>query len=219
MQNIPLIFQLHTPEELVFFSNIAHWIEGGIFLVIAAIALLQTRGYFLKGWTVYLWPFIVFLSGLFLPIFVFIHHSDEFDLAIRASLADPQQVQHLSMAILLMIGGIGEIFSIRSGGKNILLKLIFPTVILIIGGMFLLHPQHGTAEALHTAKIVHNALGTVLVLTGILRFFASFFAEKRKWLLYPWIFFLIISAILLITYHEPPGSYSLEPTIMKQQKY
>ena len=90
-----LVLQLHTPQELQYFSNLAHWIEGGLFILIALIAFVQLLGKLRSRWLSYLWPSIVLISGIFLPVFMFAHHTgSEFKLALDATFLIPEQRQH-----------------------------------------------------------------------------------------------------------------------------
>lgn len=202
MESLAIVFKIHTPEELVLYSNIAHWVEGGIFLLVAAIALLQIFGY-LKN-KLYLWPSLILIAGLFLPIFSFIHHLDELGLAWQATIYDPQQRQHMFMAILMSIGGFSELMRLKY--RESLWKFILPIVLATIGVLFLTHPQHGTNEAVLQAALIHKYLGSVLVLSGVFRA-AEMLWPNRKWLAYPWLIFLTIAAVLLISYREPEGAY------------
>ena len=102
MEHLSLLLQLHTQEELIFFSNLAHWIEGGLFFFVAIVAFLHAIGYFKAKWTDYLWPTIILMAGLFLPIFTFSHHFDEMELAWKATIFDPQQRQHCSSSQALV---------------------------------------------------------------------------------------------------------------------
>lgn len=65
---------LHTPEELQFLPNLAHWIEGAIIGLVAIIALIQAFGFLNSGLARFLWPGLIFLAGLFLPPYILLHH-------------------------------------------------------------------------------------------------------------------------------------------------
>lgn len=204
MESLAIILKIHTPDELIFYSNLAHWIEGGIFLVVVAIAFIQIRGYWKNK--LYLWPGLIFIAGLFLPIFSFIHHVGELDLAWQATIYDPQQRQHMFMAILMSIGGFSELMRLRY--RESLWRFILPIVLTIIGILFLTHPQHGTSEAVLWAALIHKYLGSVLVLSGVFRVLEMLWQNKnKKWLAYPWLIFLTLAAALLIGYREPQGAY------------
>lgn len=202
MESLTIVLKLHTPEELAFYSNIAHWIEGAIFLIVAVIALLQILGY-LKN-KLYLWPSLILIAGLFLPIFSYIHHLDELGLAWKATIYDPQQRQHMFMAILMSIAGFSELMRLKY--RESLWKFVLPIALGIIGILFLTHPQHGTSEAVLQAALIHKYLGSVLVLSGVFRALEMLW-YNRKWLAYPWLLFLAIAAVLLISYREPEGAY------------
>lgn len=202
MESLAIILKLHTPEELVFYSNIAHWIEGAIFLIVAGIALVQIFGYWKNK--PYLWPSLILIAGLFLPIFSYIHHWDELGLAWQATIYDSQQRQHMFMAILMSVAGFTELLHLKYQQSG--WKFVLPLVLVTIGVLFLTHPQHGTSEAVMQATLIHKYLGSVLVLSGFFRG-AEMVWSNRKWLAYPWIIFLTLAAILLISYREPAGAY------------
>ncbi|HXF44371.1 MAG TPA: hypothetical protein VNK70_02835 [Candidatus Paceibacterota bacterium] len=202
MESLAIILKLHTPEELVFYSNIAHWIEGGIFLIVALIALLQIFGYWKNK--PYLWPSLILITGLFLPLFSFSHHLNELRLAWQATIYDPQQRQHIFMAILMSIAGFSELMRLKYKGSG--WGFVLPTVLATIGVLFLTHPQHGTSVAVIQAMLFHKYLGKVFILSGVFRG-AEIIWSNRKWLVYPWIIFLSIAALLLINYREPSGAY------------
>ncbi|MGH9966783.1 MAG: hypothetical protein ACREBG_02965 [Pyrinomonadaceae bacterium] len=54
-----------TPEQLQWVSNLAHWIEGGMFGVVAVMALLQAFGRANSKGAQYVWLGLVFIAGLF----------------------------------------------------------------------------------------------------------------------------------------------------------
>lgn len=205
MGSLAIILKLHTPEELVLYSNIAHWIEGAIFLVVAGIALMLALGYLRSKQ--YLWPSFILGAGLFLPIFSYIHHLNELGLAWQATIYDQQQRQHMFMAILMSIVGFSELMRLKH--QQSVWRFVLPTALVTIGVLFLTHPQHGTSEAVIQATLIHKYLGSVLVLSGIFRG-AEMLWSNRRWLAYSWIVFLAIAAVLLISYREPAGAYTLE---------
>lgn len=210
MESLAIILKIHTPEELILYSNIAHWIEGAIFLIVAFIAIIQALGYWKNKQ--YLWPSLILGAGLFLPIFSYIHHLDELRLAWQATIYDPQQRQHMFMALLMIVAGIGELTRIKRQESS--WRFALPAVLAVIGILFLTHPQHGTSDAVVRATIIHNYLGIVLVLAGLFRSIEVYRPNKSKWLAFSWIFFLIIASILLISYREPEGAYETNmPTI------
>ncbi|MDQ3098138.1 MAG: hypothetical protein M3Q44_00115 [bacterium] len=84
MENV--LFQLHTPQELVELSNFAHLVEGVLFGIVAVIAFIQTLGYFNSKRLQYLWPAFVFIAGFFLFPYILLHHGvDELGLSGMAS--------------------------------------------------------------------------------------------------------------------------------------
>ncbi len=201
-----LIFQLHTPEEFRYLSSLAHWIAGYIFLGVVLIALLQARG-FLKV-IKYLWPLLVTISGLIFIPYTLTHHGwDELPLVWKVTQLDPQQKQHFIMFNLLFIAGIVELLLSLRKIKGKFWYFVWPGALLIIGYMFLTHPQHGTEEAQAYAVPFHTTLGSVLLITGLLKAAEVLWSQKHKWVTYGWILFLLITSIMLISYNEPEGLY------------
>lgn len=213
MESLAIILKLHTPEELILYSNIAHWIEGALFLIIAGIALVQVFGYLESKNALYFQGYILLVSGLFLPIFAFAHHFNELALAWQATIYDSQQLQHTIMAILLAIAGSAEIAYLRGQGNKLFLRLAFPLVLVIIGIMFINHPQHGTSVAVLRAATIHWYLGIVLILAAVFKSLEVLKGTTKKWFALPWILFLVIAAVLLISYREPDGAYRVEPSM------
>ncbi len=200
----------HTPEEFQFLSNLGHWIEGGILGAVAIIALLEALGYLKFAWGKYLWPGLVLFAGIFLLIFLApLHHGLNYA-AIKLNwdylIYDPQQRQHLIMAVLLTLGGLAEVSYRRQPDGHSYLQLVWPIILAAIGLMFILHPQHGTSEAIAKAHQFHQYLGFVLIVAGVLRR-SELKRPETKWLAFGWIIFLAIASVMLISYREPEGAY------------
>lgn len=204
-----LIFQLHTPEEFRMLSSTAHWMAGYIFIGVVIVAFLQSLGFF-KTKT-YLWPLLVAFAGLIFIPFTLMHHGvSELPLVWKVLQLDPQQRQHFIMFNLLSFAGIIELFLSLKKIKGNLWHFIWPGVLLVIGYMFLTHPQHGTTQSLTYTMPFHTTLGTILIITGVLKAFELRWAKKYKWIAYGWIIFLFVASIMLISYNEPEGSYRMD---------
>ncbi len=208
MENLPLILQLHTLEELIYLSNLAHWIEGGLFSAVVIIAFVQATGIYRASWLKYVWPSLILAAGLFLPIFSFSHHWNEMELAFKATIYDAQQRQHLYIAIIVTVAAALEFYSIKT--DKLWAKVAFPAGLLIIGLLFLAHQQHGTSEAVMNAVIIHRYLGASLILAGIFRMVEVLGKSKMKLAAYLWMIFLAVASGLLISYREPEGAYQIE---------
>lgn len=201
-----VIFQLHTPEEFRYLSSLGHWIAGYIFLGVAVIALLQALGFLKKH--IYLWPLLVSIAGIiFIPYSMMHHGLNELPLVWKVIELDPQQRQHFIMFNLLFIAGVIELLLSLKKIKGKFWQFIWPGVLLIIGYLFLTHPQHGTAEAQAYAVPFHTTLGVVLVITGVLKAAEVIWSHKYKWITYGWIIVLFIASLMLISYNEPEGAY------------
>ena len=94
---------LQTPEELQWVSNLAHWIEGGMFATVAVIAFLQALGYARSHGVQYLWPALVLAAGVFLPAYILLQRGlSGIGITWSLVISDPQQREHFLMALLLV---------------------------------------------------------------------------------------------------------------------
>jgi hypothetical protein len=91
--------------------------------------------------------------------------------------------------------------------------------LLVIGVTLLFHTQYGTPEAVAESMRKHHYQGASVILVALFRT-ADILWQHKKWLAYPWIIFLFITAALLITYREPYGAYrTVPPAIESSQIY
>ena len=203
--------ELQTPEELQWISNLAHWIEGGMFAVVGLIALVQALGYAQSKGAQYLWPGLILMAGIFLPIYILLQRGpDQIGTTWNLVIRDPQQREHFLMALLLLaIGGVETLFR-----KNLLRfavwKFVAPIALIVIGILLLFHTEYGTLEAMAEAARKHAYMGFVIILAGVLKAADVHWRSKFSWLAFPWIAMLLIAALLLVTYREPAGAYRTE---------
>lgn len=205
-----LIFQFHTPDELRFSSTLVHWIIGGVFATVATLSLAQIRGY-LRGKTAeYLSPILILTTSIILLLYLSFHHGlEQVGSVWQIVLIDPQQRQHVLMGTLFIIASLAELRS-RMKKSGMLWRFVWPAVTVIIGVMFLLHPQHGTREAIEYASTFHTYLGISLTLAGSFLGVEVLWGKKQRWLSVSWIAFLFLSSILLLLYREPEGTYTID---------
>lgn len=200
--------QLQTPEELQWISNLAHWIEGGMFGVVAVMALLQVFGYANSKGAQYVWPALVFIAGLFLPAYILLQRGpDEIGVTWTAVIRDPQQREHFLMALLLLAAGLAEILHRARAPRVKWLGLVAPSAFVAIGFLFFIHTEYGTPEAVAESVLKHRYFGLVIALAGLFKAAEVLWRRRFKWLAFPWIALLFIAAVLLMTYREPPGAY------------
>lgn len=205
------MLQLHSPQQLQDLSNFAHWAEGAIFLAVSLILLAKLLGLIKSKKIDLIWPALILFAGLFLIIYIFIHHPiSQLGTVWQAILSDPQQTQHFIMALLLI--GAAALQLLYSTGKLTLklIPFIFPAVVLITGLMFIFHPQHGTDEAIRYMLFYHRSLGSVLVLAGLVNVFSVYGNQKNKLTSFVGVSFLLVASILLLLYREPIGSYRMD---------
>jgi hypothetical protein len=194
---------LHTVEEMQRLSNLGHRIEGVLLATVALIALGEAIGLIRKK---FLWPIIITVAGVFLVVYLLFHHSlEKFELVWKLIMADSQQRQHLIMAGLLTIAGIGEIIYRKKNLK--LFAFIWPIVMCVIGIMFLTHEQHGSSQAVEWAQTIHRYLGILLILVSAGILLAITFGLKYKWTRFVWPILLLLASIFLFIYKEPKGAY------------
>lgn len=210
-----LIFQLHSPEEFRYLSSLGHWIAGYIFLGVAIIAFLQASGLFKSKQ--YLWPVLVVIAGtVFIPYSILHHGFEKLDLVFKVIQLDPQQRQHIIMFNLLFVAGIVELLLSLKRIQGAFWRFVWPGVIIIVGLMFLFHPQHGTTEAIAYSLPYHRILGTVLLLTGLAKAAEVIWLQRYRLFAFVWVVFLLFSSILLITFNEPEGSYQMGSSIQQR---
>lgn len=204
-----IIFSLHTPEQLRELSNYAHWIEGAIFLTVALVLFLKTVGRMNAKKADLLWPGLIFGAGAFLIIYIFIHHPlGQMGLVWQVILEDPQQRQHMIMAVLLiLVAGAQLLYSLKKITSP-LWQYAWPIALFVVGLLFLFHPQHGTPEAIAYMKPYHTALGVVILSTGAL-VLAAIKHQQNKILQFSAIGLLTLSALILLFYREPAGAYQM----------
>lgn len=194
----------HTPAELRRFSNIGHVVEGILLGAVALVVFAQAFGYFRARRARYILPGILVVAGLFLPAMILVHPTLEIMWAhARVTLADLQQKQHLAMAALLLGSGIAEAYAIRY--RQPWLRTVWPVALMVIGILFLIHPQHGAGEAVRVAGMIHRWLGFLCIASG-----AAFLLEirlaKQRWTRIVGSVLLLLVAVLLAVYREPPGA-------------
>lgn len=197
-----------TPEHLQFISNLAHWIEGILFAAVATIALLRAWGYATWKGAQYLWPSLIVIAGLFLPVYILFQvGSSQFSASREFIFGDPQQREHVSMAVLLILAGAAELIAEAKVVRAKIWKLIAPGALVAIGLLLFYHTEYGTQEAVAEAVTMHRYQGFSVILVGVFKAAEVLWQQSVKWLAYPWIIVLLITATLLIAYREPAGAY------------
>lgn len=203
-----------TPEELQWMSNLAHWIEGGMFAIVALLALLQAFGYAQSRGIQYVWPTLILVAGIFLPAFILLQRGiggigTTWNLVVR----DPQQREHFAMAVLLLAAGLAEMLLRTNKTRATIWKFVSPVALAMIGAMFFVHTEYGTAAAVAEAARKHAYMGLAISLAGVFKGAEVLWRKRFGWLAFPWIAMLLVAALLLITYREPWGAYrTTEPT-------
>ena len=208
---------LHTAAEMQQISNAAHIVEG---LLISAAAVLALAEPILirsspQRKVIFVWPALIFLSGIFLGSYLMIpHHGLEHATKQWAFIwYDPQQRQHLEIAGIIVFGAGLELLArhrsseaIAAPGTNFL-SAGWPLALVAVGILFLTHPQHGTSAAVERATLIHRGLGVLLIAAAISRTTEKFGTFRTHWLGRAWPLFLLATGGLLLIYREPPGAF------------
>jgi hypothetical protein len=185
----------HTPEQERLFSNIGHWIEGGIISLGAAAMLREVVS--ADAEDTRLADGVLGGAGALLGLGLVagsFHHGGP-AVFFRA---DPQQQEHLKMAALLT-GGAG---ARRLGLPGRLISSLFTAR---IGQMFLIHEQHGTSEAAHRAKERHARLGKMIVAAAATTALSEL--TKSRSIRVLGALLLLGAGVQLALYREPEGAY------------
>lgn len=202
-----------TAEHLRESSNLAHTVEGVLLLAAAAIAGAQALGKFRGGWREFVWPMLLVSAGVFLLLYLPTHHGiAAIPVVLRYTMTDAQQRQHFLLATLAVVGGVGAYVARRReirGGSTSWHALLFSSALAAIGLLFLLHPQHGTSEAVVRARTLHVVIGALFIASGTAHALATRRPASRA-LSLVWPLILASTALALMLYREPPGAYEME---------
>lgn len=191
-------FLSHTPEEMRQLSNLGHIIEGALFAVVGLLALLGNLDGF--TWGSLAWPILVLTAGIVLLFLLYaLHPFSEWRLIWR----DAQQREHTIIAAAVATAGVAELLS----SAIPVLSYVWPVVIILTGGLFFFHAQHGTSEAAAKAVLQHRFLGSTLIVAGLLNLIEIIGGSKFKAILWPIV--LLIAAVQLLLYREPEGAYEV----------
>jgi hypothetical protein len=206
-----------TPEQLQFISNIGHMIEGVLFAFVGLIAFVQALGYMKRKGAQYLWPSLIVIAGIFLPTYILLQRGfGQIGISWNLIINDPQQRQHIFMAMLLVIAGAAEIALRAKIVQGRLWKFVAPGALLVIGITLLFHTQYGTPEAVAESMRKHHYQGASVILVALFRTADILWRPRNKLLAYPWIVFLFVAAALLISYREPWGAYRTQTPQMTE---
>lgn len=141
--------ELQRPEQLQWISNVAHWIEGGMFGVVALIALFQALGYGQSKGAQYLWPGLILVAGIFLPAYILLQRGlDGIGITWNLVIRDPQQREHFLMALLLLAIGSAETLIRRAVLRSEVWRFVSPVALVLIGILLLFHTEYGTRISL-----------------------------------------------------------------------
>lgn len=199
--------QLHTPEELRKLSNLGHWVEGVIFGVVGLSALIEVATSIGGGGTRYVWPVFILFAGVFLPFYILLHHGlGKVGLVWRTTTADPQQRQHLIMAVLLFASGAVETLRVFRWVSDPGWAYVWPAALGVIGALFITHAQHGTHSAVVSSVRTHRVLGITILLAGVAK--AVHEVMDSGWG-FIWPLLMLCAAAQLLLYREPPGAYEI----------
>jgi len=198
---------LHTPVEMRQISDLAHVMEGVVLGLAAAVVIAQARG--VSGRARFAWPGLILLAGAALLGYLFVPHHGVARARLQWGfvLGDPEQRQHVIIAALVTVAGIVELLN-RAGRLSARgWRLAWPAALVVIGLMFVLHEQHGTAESVRQAVRHHQYIGIAMLATAALGTLDVLRERPTRWVTASWGFTLLVAAILLGAYREPPGAF------------
>jgi hypothetical protein len=202
----------HTADEMRNISDLAHRVEGAVLGLAAVVALAQATGRYTTRRARLAWPALILAAGVFLLAYLLLpHHGPGLARAQWAFVfGDPQQRQHLALALLVTLGGAAELVHRTGRVRGPVWALAWPTAAALVGVTFAVHTQHGTGEAVDRAVLIHRVLGALLIATGALKAAEVRWAARVRWLAFPWTLTLLAGAALLALYREPEGAYTAE---------
>lgn len=199
---------LETPAQLRAASNLAHWTEGLVLIVLGLIAIVEARGGLKSCLGRFLWPGVITAAGGLLPVFMLFRRGfANLGLSWREIVQDQQQIQHLWLAAILVAAGVVEISRRAEWLRSKSWGLAVPAGLILLGSLLWVHVQYGTPEAVAEALLWHRLQGAFLILAGFLMGSAVVFPARQHWLTFGWIFSLFLSSLLLLAYREPQGAY------------
>ena len=191
-------FLSHSPEEMRQLSNLGHIIEGALFAVVGLLALLGNLDGF--TWVSLAWPILVLIAGIVLLFLLYaLHPFSEWGLIWR----DAQQREHTLIAAAVTIAGVAELLSSAIS----VFSYVWPATIILTGGLFFFHAQHGTSEAAAKAVLQHRFLGSTLIVAGLLNLVENVNGARFAAIVWPIV--LLLAAAQLLLYREPEGAYEV----------
>jgi hypothetical protein len=185
----------HTPEQERLFSNVGHWVEGGIITAGGALLMRDAAG----GRDAYRDVASKMLAGAGALLGVGLvagsfHHGGP----VTFFRLDHQQRQHLEMAGLLTAGSLAS----RAGRMG---RLLSGASMARIGQMFLVHEQHGTSWGVKKARRRHERLGKTIIVAAATHATGDLFENRLMRALGAGL--LVASGLQLLSYKEPRGAF------------
>lgn len=191
-----------------------------MFGVVAVMALLQVFGYANSKGAQYVWPALVFVAGLFLPVYIVLQRGlDQIGVTWAAVIRDSQQREHFLMALLSLAAGLAEILRGATLPRAKRWGLVAPSAFIAIGVVLFVHTEYGTPEAVAESVLKHRYMGVVIALAGMFKAADVLWRKTFRWLAFPWIALLLIAALLLMTYREPAGAYRTSTPMCPNTRY
>ncbi len=177
-------------------SNLGHLIEGIFFAFVSILALLSNTG--IAVWAANIWQITIGVAAIVLLTMIYLLHPVGDWPTIWQ---DAQQRQHTIIAFLLFAGGLAEAINKSASAVD----YVWPAALLVIGGLFLVHKQHGASQAAAKAVRLHRILGLTIIAASVLRGMEVISKIGMFGILWPLA--LLVAAVQLILYREPEGAF------------
>jgi hypothetical protein len=176
-------------------SEQIHWILGGIIVVIAVLWLLYKSGVVPSPHVRYAIPLGLCALGLETFVDPILHGS--------VTVHSPHETrQHVAMGVLAFAAGAVEFFRLKGRMKHRAWGLVFPSVLGIIGFLFLFHSQHGGPGPALVLTVQHRFMGITLLLAGIMKALEETSSQRTEAFNVSWAVLLLLFGLEFIFYSE-----------------
>lgn len=173
--------------------------------LVGILTLIEARRGVSRGRLRLVWPLLTVAAGVLLPGFVLAMSEQRLTDAAIALWRDVQQRQHVFMAAALLAGGSLELW--RRSTRETTGWWAWPMALVVLAALLATHTEYGTPEAVRWAVRQHVYQGLTVAAAGVCFAAARWHRRARRIAVLMGPLLLIVGAVLLLTYREPPGAY------------